>query len=131
MEKLNIETLLNDIKVYTYYSCKSNMTSGNKYKVIIKYNNKSVSMVYHDNYLNECKKEDILYCFISDTKCAEYGYFEDFCHEFGYDIYNEDGYSHNKKSLKIYNGCLRQLEKFNRLFNDEEKELLINYFDEY
>lgn len=131
MEKLNIETLLNNIKVYNYYIEKSKETSGNKYKIIIRYNNKSVSMVYHDNYLNECKKENILYSLILDMECVEGRRYAEFCNEFGYNIYNDYNNDYDKKSYKIYKSCIKQLEKFNKLFNDKEQELLIDYFNEY
>ena len=99
------------------YMGKSNMTSGNKYFITIYYNGKRCSFVFHDNYMNQSKKKELLYCLLLDAEC----------YDESTDIYyfaDAYGYKHTAEAEKAYAGCKRQSERLHRLFTDEEIALL-------
>lgn len=89
----------------------------NKYKVIIKRNNKQMTVIFTDSILNYYNNKvptiyDILACL---TKCDPYS-FENFCYEYGY----------NKDSIKAYKTYLKVQKEYNnveRLFSDVIEEL--------
>lgn len=117
--------LLNTIEMKKTYICKSDLTSGNKYRITLKHNNKMVWFIYNDNYMNKSDLKDILYCLILDATAYENAYnFTDFCNEFGYD-------SDSMKAYKIYLACKKQLERYNKLFTQEEKDFLQNLLQDY
>lgn len=126
-KNMNIETILNNLEMKKTYLKKSNKTSGDTYLVTIKNkrNNKKISFHFHDNYLNESNLKDILYCLKLDAESYYYSSdFKNFCDEFGY---SEDSI----KALKIYNYCKKQYERYNKLFNEEEKEYLNIILEDY
>ena len=55
-----------------------------------------------------------------DAQCYErYNSLEDFCSEFGYDLYEE-----RNKATRVYNACERQYNNIIKLFNYEGYEIL-------
>lgn len=98
---------------------KSKETSGNEYSVVIKYNGNCITMLYHDNYLNDSGKEEFLYALLVDSFAYEECYnLADFMDNFGYD------YDQKDKAMKAYKSCARQYNKLHRLFNEQEIEQL-------
>lgn len=112
------------VKASKTYVGKSDMTTGNKYKVTLRYNNKSVSMTYHDNCLNESGKDDFLYALILDGMAYKNCYnLVEFMYEFGYE--------EEKQAQKIYNSCKKQYEKMCKLFTEEEIDQLIEEYADF
>lgn len=62
-------------------------------------------------------QEPTLYDVLTCLQKYDVGSFEDFCGEFGYD---ED----SRNAEKIYNAVVKETEAMQRLFNDEELEIL-------
>lgn len=119
--------LLDNLTFKKTYLKQSILTSGNTFLITIKNkrNNKKISFQFNDNYLNESNLKDILYCLKLDSESYYFSSdFKNFCDEFGY---NED----SKKALKIYNACKKQYERYNKLFNEEEKEELNQILEDY
>jgi len=50
--------------------------------------------------------------------------FEDFCGEFGYEELNENYRGQNKQSMKIYLAVYKEWDNVNKLFTDEQIDLL-------
>ena len=93
---------------------KSEMTSGNAYRVNISYNGKRVWFVFNDNYLNSSSKKDLLDCLILDAcsyDCCKS--LTDFILEFGYEEMVEQG-------IKAYKGCKKQSDRLKKLFSSLE-----------
>lgn len=110
--------MLEKIKCKKTYLKKSDLTSGNAYRITLSYNGKKCGFVFNDNYLNESNKDDFVYCLLSDSGCYENSRnFNDFCYMFGYD-------NNSIKSLNIYKACKKQYEKVKRLFTDKEVQQL-------
>ena len=73
-----------------------------------------VGFMYHEGIAHTAGKPDLinaLYCLYSDgIAYADYDY-NDFCAEFGYEVYD-------RTSRSIYNSCKRQYEKCKKLNYD-------------
>lgn len=115
--------ILKKIKTTKTRLRKSEMTSGDKFKVKITYNGKSCYMTFHDNFKNESKKEDFIYSLLLDadtynniTSLADFMNF---------------GYTDEKEAKAIYNACKRQAQKVNYLFTEQEKEKLQELLMDY
>lgn len=78
--------------------------------------------IQFEYYCNEVtlKEDDLrfaLYCFLSDGIAYNNAKdFEDFCNEFGYDIYNYNGMT-NAESMRVYKACGRNYDKWQELCN--------------
>ena len=96
---------------------KSEMTSGNAYKITLSYHGHWCSFVFNDNFKNASKKKDFLYCLYLDAMAYENvrDVFE-FAREYGYDDWH--------KACKPYSLCKAQSVRLHKLFNDAEIELL-------
>ena len=103
------------------WECKQALihTSGNAFKVTIKYNGKQHTMIYCDNYKNEGNLRDYLYSLWLDAGCYEES--RD-VYDFARTFYGDAGIT--PQIRKIYDACKRQHEAIHRLFNDAEIELL-------
>lgn len=111
--------LLDEVKMTKKCLGKSPMTSGKMYRIYLSYKGKKCSFVYHDNYLNEVKKTDVIYCFCMDARAyLDSKNFEDFCNNFGYD-------TDSIKALKTYKACKKQAEKCTRLFPVNMETILL------
>lgn len=104
------------------YLGKSQLTSGNAYKITLRYNNKNnITFIFNDNIKNDSCIYDYIYSIILDARSYEFTYnFVDFCNEFGFD-------SDSIKSLKCYNVCKKMYNKLNKIgLNLEEIEKELN-----
>ena len=113
-----LERLLSMIKYTRTYVRKSDMCSGNEYKIFISYHGHWAWFTFHDNFMNKSTLKDWLSCLVLDTlayDCSRDVY--DFARTYGY----EDDMS---KARKAYRGCEGNAEKMHRLFTDKELELL-------
>lgn len=101
----------------------------NIYKITIKRNGKQFSFDFTDSKHNtdngiEPTEYDVLACL---TK-YDVGTFEDFCSEFGYDLWadcyeesTKEGY--NRKSYRIYKAVTKEYKNVMKLFEDVIEEL--------
>lgn len=112
-----VNSFFDKIHVKKTYLTKSDMCTGNKYRVTVSYNGKRCSFTFHDNYMNKSKKKELLYCLLLDAECYENSI--DI-----YDFADAYGYKHTAEAEKAYAGCKRQYERLHKLFTDEEIELL-------
>ena len=121
---MKTNNILNNIKFKKTYLEKSTLTSGNKYKITMTYNKKTISFIFNDNFENKSNLNDCLYCLIMDSYAFEYNEsIKDFMCEFGY--------TNESEAKRIYNACEKQFERFNKLFTQEERQLLKRHFDNY
>lgn len=105
--------ILEKINCKKEYLRKSDMTTGNAYKVKLSYKGKRCEFVFYDNYRNESDKNDFLYSLLMDADAYNNSRdMADFADEFCYDDI--------RKCMKAYNGCKAQAEKVKRLFTEEE-----------
>lgn len=97
----------------------------NIYRVTIRRNKNQFSFDFTDsayNYTN--KKEPTEYDVLACLTKYDVGTFEDFCSDFGYEVwaeYPKRGY--NKESEKIYNAIVKEYNNVMRLFGDCIEEL--------
>ena len=114
------------VKVNKVCLGKSNKTSGNEYSAVLKYKGNSITMLFHDNYLNKSGKDEFLYALLMDALAYENCFnLADFMDELGYD------YDQRKEAEKAYKACERQYKKLNKLFTKEEIEELLNEFEDF
>lgn len=95
------------------------------YRVTIKRNGKKYSFDFTQSKNGTDNGEkptayDILTC----LQKYEVGTFEDFCNEFGYELYNEEYTGYNRKSQKTYNAVVKEYNNVMRLFEDVIEELI-------
>lgn len=127
-----INTILNKIKftAKTAEEQKDLFTpSHTLYKCKIKYNGKQYSFDYQCNtQYKEPNKKDCLYCLLSDASCFNcFTSVDDFLTEFGY----TESLQNIRKGEKAYNACKRTAKALDRLFTENEIELLNTYFENY
>ena len=78
---------------------------------------------------HEPTKEDCLYCLLSDASCADSCTDEaDFLTEFGY---IDGGADQVRKGLKAYKACKRTAAAIDRIFTEDEKTALNEYYENY
>ena len=118
------KTLLNEINTTKTYIRKSDLTSGNAYRVTLTRNDKKICFVFNDNIYNESDKNDFIYSLLSDSQAYESTRdLTDFMHEFGY--------TDDKQAKKIYDACKKQSERLHKLFTNKEIETLEKIFENY
>lgn len=116
--------LLNEINSTKTYIGKSDLTSGNAYRVTLTRNGKGIGFIFNDNIYNESDKNDFIYSLLSDSQAYESTRdLADFMHEFGY--------TDDKQAEQVYNACKKQSERLHKLFNDTEIETLEKIFENY
>lgn len=122
LEKYNIKMYINSMNE------KNEEWGGLKYKVLIKRNingkNKQMVVIFTDSIHNMTIGEkptayDVLAC----LQKYDVGSFEDFCNEFGYEMYSETYRSYNTKNMKLYNAVCREFKNVDRIFGDIIEEL--------
>lgn len=114
-----LDALLKRVKCKKTYLRKSDMTSGNAYRVTLSHNGETCSFIFNDNFENKSTKRDFLYCLYLDAMC--YDSTRDvyaFANEYGY------GYERMSEARKAYHACEDQYTRLHRLFNRAEIELL-------
>ena len=118
------ETLLNEINTTKTYIGKSDLTSGNAYRVTLTRNGVKVGFVFNDNIYNESDKNDFIFSLLSDSQAYENARdLADFMLDFGYD--------NIPQAKQVYNACKKQSERLHKLFNDTEIETLKKIFENY
>ena len=112
-----LRRLLSMIKCERKKLGKSEMTSGNAYKITLSYRGHWCSFVFNDNFKNVSKKKDFLYCLYLDAMAYEQSrdVFE-FAREFGFADWRE--------ARKPYSACKAQSVRLHKLFNDAEIDIL-------
>ena len=129
---LNANTILNNIKFTTKIADEQKdlfTPAHTLFKCKIKYNGKQYSFDYqcNTNY-KEPNKKDCLYYLLSDASCFNCSTsVDEFLTEFGY----ADNLQNIRKGEKAYNTCKRTAKALNRLFIEDEIELLNAYFENY
>lgn len=118
------KTLLNEINATKTYIGKSDMTSGNAYRVTLTRNGVKVGFIFNDNIYNESDKNDLIYSLLRDSQAYE------FCYNLA-DFMNEYGYTDAKQAKQAYDACKKQSERLHKLFNDAEIETLEKIFENY
>lgn len=94
----------------------------NIYKVVIRRRGKQYTYKFYDSVSHTNKnikpsEYDVLSCL---TK-YDVGSFEEFCSEYGYEIYNDYGRT-NLTSKKVYNAVVKEYENVERIFGDVLEE---------
>lgn len=118
------KTLLNEINTTKTYIGKSNLTSGNAYRITLTRNGIKISFVFNDNIYNESDKNDFIFSLLRDSQAYE------FCYNLA-DFMNEYGYTDDKQAKQVYNACKKQSERLHKLFNNAEIETLDKIFENY
>lgn len=118
------KNLLNEINTTKTYIGKSDLTSGNAYRVTLTRNGVKIGFIFNDNIYNESDKDDFIYSLLQDSQAYEYAC--DFA-----DFMNEFGYTDAKQARKAYNACKKQGERLHKLFNTTEIKTLEKIFENY
>lgn len=114
-----LNRLLSMIKCTKTYLRKSEMCTGDAYRVTLTYKGNRCSFVFHDNFRNESTKKDFIYCLVLDAQAYDNARdFYDFATEFGYD------YTRDSEARKAYRACEKQSDRLHRLFNQQEIDIL-------
>lgn len=69
---------------------------------------------------DEVTSYDVLAC-LQKYPCDDY---EDFCNDYGFDIYDDFEGGYNKQSRKIWKACVNEYAKVEKLFSEEELDAL-------
>lgn len=118
------KNLLNEINTTKTYIRKSDLTSGNAYRVTLTRNGVKVGFIFNDNIYNESDKNDFIYSLLSDSQAYENARdLTDFMLAFGYDDIPQ--------AKQVYDACKKQSERLHKLFNDAEIETLGKIFENY
>lgn len=118
------KALLNEINTTTTYIEKSDLTSGNAYRVTLTRNGVKVGFIFNDNIYNESDKNDFIYSLLSDNQAFESTRdLADFMLAFGY--------TDAKQAKQAYNACKKQSDRLHKLFDDTEIETLKKIFENY
>lgn len=133
---MSIETLLKKIKFKIISRELKHDKYGKCYKYIIniKYNNINKNFSFTDsiyNYKNKklCNFKDVLYGVLLDMHAYDDDTsLQDFAWRFGYSL---DDIENIKNTKKIYNACHDNSKKMHILFNNDELNMLDEYFREY
>lgn len=116
--------LLNEINSTETYIGKSDLTSGNAYRVTLTRNGVKVGFIFNANIYNESDKNDFIYSLLRDSQAYEFCYnLADFMHEFGY--------TDAQKAKQAYDACKKQSERLHKLFTNKEIETLEKIFENY
>ena len=108
---------MKNLTIKKTYITKSNLTSGNTYRVTMSKDNKTIWFLFHDNYMNETDEKGLLECLFMDASCYESNpRIFDFLLEFGYGDYEL------AEGKKAYYGCKKQYERLHKLFTPQEIE---------
>ena len=118
------ENLLNEINSTKTYIGKSNLTSGNAYRITLTRNDIKIGFIFNDNIYNESDKNDFIYSLLRDSQAYEY------CYNLA-DFMNEYGYTDAKQAKTIFDACKKQSERLHKLFNNTEIKMLEKIFENY
>ena len=112
-----LKRLLSMIKCSKTRLGKSEMCSGDAFRITLTYKGKKAVFRFHDNYRNESDKSDFIRCLLLDAEAYENSRN---AHEFMRDW----GYSDFREAQQVYRDCEKQSERVHRLFNEQEIQVL-------
>ena len=112
-----LNRLLSMIKCSKTRLGKSNLCSGDEYRITLTYKGKKAVFRFHDNYLNKSDKSDFIRCLLLDAEAYNN------CRDV-YDFMSDFGYTSIRDAQKVYRACEKQSEKVHRLFNEQEIQIL-------
>jgi len=92
------------------------------FKITLSRNGKRFSFNFGQSVADDAKQPD-LYNVLACLQKYEVGTFEDFCSEFGYELYNDNYTGKNKSSVKIYKAIQKEFSNVEKLFGDCLEEL--------
>ena len=96
-------------------------TSRPKYRVCVSKGGSRFFITFWGNLMgSEVTPYDVLAC-LQKYPCDDY---EDFCNDYGYDIYDEFEGGYNKQSRKVWKACVNEYAKVESLFSEEELDAL-------
>ena len=94
------------------------------YRVTIKRNGEKYSFDFTQSKNGtDNGEEPTAYDILTCLQKYEVGTFEDFCNDFGYELYNEEYTGYNRKSQRTYNAVVKEYNNVIRLFEDVIDEL--------
>lgn len=112
-----LKRLLGMIKCTKTYIRKSEMCSGDEFRITLTYKGKKAVFRFHDNYLNKSDKSDFIRCLLLDSEAYENA-------RNIYDFMSDFGYENIREAKRIYKACENQSERVHRLFNEQEIQVL-------
>ena len=112
-----LEKLLSMIKCDKQRLGKSDVCSGDVYRITLYYNGNRCVFTFHDNYKNESTKRDFVYCLVLDAQAYE-------STRDTYEFMREFGYKSMDEARKVRKACEKQSERLHRLFNQNEIDIL-------
>lgn len=92
------------------------------FKLTLSRNGKRFSFNFGQSIANGANHPD-LYSVLACLQKYDVGTFEDFCNDFGYEMYNENYTGKNKSSMKIYKDVCKEFQNIEKLFGDCLDEL--------
>ena len=92
------------------------------FKITLSRNGKRFSFNFGQS-IAEGSIEPNLYSVLACLQKYEVGTFEDFCNDFGYELYDENYRGKNKSSVKIYKAVQKEFSNVERLFSDCLEEM--------
>jgi hypothetical protein len=107
-----------------------------RYFCKVTFTDKSFNVTFFDSVYNYQKgkkldKRDVIYSVFLDAKAYSLtNNFTDFCNEFGYEPYDDEGIGYNKKAMKAYNGCKKAFEKVANTFHPKQVALIEDELEE-
>jgi len=92
------------------------------FKITLSRNGKRFSFNFGQSVADDAKHPN-LYSVLACLQKYDVGTFENFCSDFGYEIYNENYAGKNKSSVKIYKALCKEFSNVERLFSDCLEEM--------
>ena len=128
------ESILNSLQWSRKYLGKSNMTSGNRYKITIERFisdncSKVITFDFHDNIENKSTIKDWLRCLLLDSEA----YLENLWATKTASVYSfmrSFGYNDYKQARKTFEACHEQCRKLKYFFSSREIEVLDRYLND-
>lgn len=123
LERIGAKVKIEFIKYGNVPSWWNSSTPVNIYRVTVSRNGESYTYRFHDsihNTANNIKPDE--YDVLSCVEKYDVGSLEDFCDEFGYDIYDDYGRI-NRNISKLYHAVVKEVDGINRVFGDVINEL--------
>ena len=92
------------------------------FKITLSRNGKRFSFNFGQSVVDDAKHPD-LYSVLTCLTKYDVGTFENFCSDYGYEMYNENYTGKNKSSMKIYKAVCKEFQNVENLFGDCLDEL--------
>lgn len=123
LERIGAKVKIEFIECGNVPSWWNSSTPVNIYRVTVSRNGESYTYRFHDsihNTANNIKPDE--YDVLSCVEKYDVGSLEDFCGEFGYEIYDDYGRI-NRNISKMYHAVVKEVGGINRVFGDVIDEL--------